>query len=447
MVGTTSKANDLSTADAINNSAFVQNATGADAVLTINQAGNTSFGGVIRDNPTSNKLGITKAGAGTLTLSNSNTYSGATTISAGTLSVANTSNLGASAANLVFDGGTLRITGTTLANFSGIGHTVVFNSGKTVGLDINSSANTFTANQSMNQGAGGLTKSGSGMLILPVANTYTGETRINAGTLRVDNTSALSGSNSIGFGNIAGGAATLNNNTGGTLTLDKAFFRGNGNSISGFVTGGAIVFNGLAANALNSNLCGLGVNNAGVTFAGGLQLVGDTQADRNFTLSGSGSILISGSVVDGLRKGSLTYNGSGTLTLDGSNTYTGMTTVSNGTLNFGVSETLSGGLTIATTGTAVLTAHTGTVKVLDITGLTISGTTAFAGSGAKDGSTTADANFGSVVDSTLDAGNPAEVQFAGASLASPVPVPEPGTIGLLAVGAVGGLLLRRRSRA
>ena len=546
VVGTTSKANDLSTADAINNSAFVQNATGADAVLTINQAGNTSFGGVIRDNPTSNKLGITKAGAGTLTLSNSNTYTGATTISAGTLSVAITSNLGAPAANLVFDGGTLQITGTTLTSFSGIGHTVLFNSGKTVGLDINSAANTFTADQSLNQGAGGLTKSGSGMLILPIANTYTGETRINAGTLRVDNASALSGSNSVGWaGN--GLTAIFNNNTGTTLNLDKAYFRSNGSgNQSGSITGAAVIFNGLAANATNSDFTGLQANNAGVTFAGGLQLLGDA-TNRNFTLAGSGPILVSGNVINGAaypaNHGKLSYNGSGSLTLSGSantysngmtlnsgtlninsttalgttagptgglftiannttinntlgstvtnannnpvavngnftfvgsndldlgtgavalggttrtittnagnltlggvisatgtfgitkagagsltlngtNTYTGMTTVNNGTLNFGVSETLTGGLTVATSGTVVLTAHTGgaaNVKVLDITGLTISGTTPFVGDGGKD--------------------------FGG--LASPAPVPEPGTIGLLVVGAIGVAAMSRRHR-
>ncbi len=96
--------------------------------------------------------------------------------------------------------------------------------------------------------------------------------------------------------------------------------------------------------------------------------------------------------------------------------------VSAGTLAFDVSETLLGGLNVATSGTAVLTAHSGgaaNVKVLDITGLTISGTTPFAGDGGKD--------------------------LGG--LASPAPVPEPGTIGLLAVGAIGGLLLRRRAVA
>ena len=58
------------------------------------------------------------------------------------------------------------------------------------------------------------------------------------------------------------------------------------------------------------------------------------------------------------------------------------------------------------------------VKVLDITGLTIPGTTPFAGDGGKD--------------------------LGG--LASPAPVPEPGTIGLLVVGVLAGLLLRRRNQ-
>ena len=130
-----------------------------------------------------------------LTLSNaSNNYTGATTITAGTLSVSASGNLGNAAANLVFNGGTLQITGAALTNFSGIGHTVLFTSGKTVSLDINSNANTFTVDQVLNQGTGGLIKAGAGTVILNQANTYTGNTIVNAGVLQYASTGAISGS-------------------------------------------------------------------------------------------------------------------------------------------------------------------------------------------------------------------------------------------------------------
>ncbi len=151
---------------------------------------------------------------------------------------------------------------------------------------------------------------------------------------------------------------------------------------------------------------------------GAVTLLSGTISGAN-TLTGSSYAVESGSISAKLAGAgvALTKSTAGTVTLSGSNSYTGLTDVQNGTLEFAVSETLTGGLTVGTSGTAVLTAHTGTVKVLDITGLTISGTAAFAGGGGKD--------------------------LGGLAVA---PVPEPGTIGLLAVGAIGGLLLRRRGR-
>ena len=126
------------------------------------------------------------AGSATLVLTGSNTYTGATYLNAGELSVSGTANLGAAAptSNVVFNGGTLQITGTNLTNFSTIGHTVVFNPGATVGLDINNAANTFTVDQPLNQGSGGLTKLGAGILILSQPDAYTGPTYISAGTLQ-----------------------------------------------------------------------------------------------------------------------------------------------------------------------------------------------------------------------------------------------------------------------
>jgi fibronectin-binding autotransporter adhesin len=146
----------------------------------------TTFYGVISEvNNTTGQGSLTKTGTGTFTLAGVNTYTGATTINAGTLSVGVSPNLGGGFSNLVFDGGTLQITGNNLTNFSGIGHMVVLNAGKTVGLDINAATNTFTADQILNQTTGGFTKSGAGTVILNNNNTYTGPTEAKGGTLNV----------------------------------------------------------------------------------------------------------------------------------------------------------------------------------------------------------------------------------------------------------------------
>ncbi|NBU85241.1 MAG: hypothetical protein EBS21_11825 [Sphingomonadaceae bacterium] len=101
---------------------------------------------------------VTKAGAGTWTLSGGNTYSGDTTISAGTLSVTGTLGSGGIYSANISNSGTLSI-GTTTQRLSGI-----------------------------ISGTGALEKAGAGTLILSNANTYSGATTISAGTLSVTGT-------------------------------------------------------------------------------------------------------------------------------------------------------------------------------------------------------------------------------------------------------------------
>ncbi len=271
----------------------------------------------------------------------------------------------------VSDAGSLTLSG-SIGTVSGAGaNRLLILSGSSTGANTVSGpvVNAFTGSF-----LNGVQKDGAGTWTLAGANTYTGGTTINSGTLAISGagTLGLSGSSAVTVG-----AGTLDL---GTTTQTVA-------AVS-VTSGSSVIQNG--------------------------SLIGASYAASN----ASGNALISAKLLASGSAG-LTKTGNGTLTLGGTNTYTGLTDVQAGTLAFDVSETLLGGLNVATSGTAVLTAHSGgaaNVKVLDITGLTISGTTPFAGGGGKD--------------------------LGG--LASPAPVPEPGTIGLLAVGAIGGLLLRRR---
>ena len=169
--------------------------TASVKTLTITGTGGNSFSGVIGNGTgtgTDTYTGVVvNLTSGTQTFSGTNTYTGGTTLKGGTLSVGATANLGGAASSLTFNGGTLQITGTTLTNFTGIGHSVSFTAAASVGLDINNAGNTFTVDKVLNQTTGGFTKLGAGTAILNQINTFTGAVAISEGVLSITNSSAL----------------------------------------------------------------------------------------------------------------------------------------------------------------------------------------------------------------------------------------------------------------
>ncbi|MEI7591368.1 MAG: autotransporter-associated beta strand repeat-containing protein, partial [Deltaproteobacteria bacterium] len=266
-------------------------------------------------------VALTKNGTGMATLSGNNTYTGATTLNAGTLSVGADANLGSGNA-LVFNGGTLQITGAALTTYSSglIGnHTVTLTATKTVGLDIADPGNTFTVSTNMTQGTGGLTKSGVGTLVLAGINTYNGTTTISAGTLQFASAASLYTSN-----NTLWTASKVIVNSGATLALNVG---GSGEFSTGNVT------------TLLTNLGGLGgsVNNSGLQAGSSIAFDTTNASGGNFTVTNA----IANST--GTGGGSIGVNKLGTnaLILTGANTYTGKTVISAGTLVLGTTGTIA----------------------------------------------------------------------------------------------------------
>jgi len=122
---------------------------------------------------------LTKIGAGVLTLSGANTYTGGTTLAAGTLSLATSQALGA---------GALTTTGSVLdyANGVTIANPIVVNSNTTQLQVLTGSAIQSGVISELN-GPRPLEKIGAGTLVLTGNNTYSGPTRITAGTLQLGN--------------------------------------------------------------------------------------------------------------------------------------------------------------------------------------------------------------------------------------------------------------------
>jgi len=289
-----------------------------------------------------NIVGLTKIGNGTLTLSGAgaNTYTGTTTITGGTL-ILNKADVNAIAGNITLGDGTggdilqlaasnqiadasiitlggtsagargwLQLNGNneTIGGLSsgGIaGAGLVANesltAGSTLTLNVTGSQdfsglirNASSANGSMLT----LVKTGSGTQTLSGANTYTGGTQINEGILQVGSANALG--NSTNTGNLTFGGGTLQYTANGTGTDYSARFKNSASAIT-----------------LDTN-------------------------GQNATLAGA---------IDSTNIAGLTKLGSGTLTLSGSNAYTGATTITTGALQIGTGSTTG---SLATTGTIAI---------------------------------------------------------------------------------------------
>ncbi|MDH4413216.1 MAG: autotransporter-associated beta strand repeat-containing protein [Rhizobium sp.] len=273
---------------------------------------------------------LEKIGAGTLLLTGTNTYTGTTTISGGTLGVSGNSipDLGAVILSNA-SGVQLIVSGTeTIGSLSGGGpiggNVVIENQGSIPGRLITGGDNSATTFSGTISGAGGLTKIGSGIFTLSgttgmtslgfqarlSSNSYTGETRVEAGTLKLDANGALPSQSGI---------VVLNG-----ATLDLGTSQQTTRSIGGVAAGG--ILTGAASSGLTL-IADADQSIAGASFTGSGIL----------TKQGTGTLTIAGD---------MTYSGfifieAGKIALTGNNTLT-RTIQGSGTLGLGSSGAAGG---------------------------------------------------------------------------------------------------------
>jgi autotransporter-associated beta strand protein len=293
--------------------------------------------------------GTDVAHTGTLTLSAANTYTGATSINNGTVVISNNTSLGTIAgATTVASGATLQVAGSgslssaeplTIAgagllsagavNFSAAGTlsgTVALSADATVQV-----ANSTTGTMSgVVSGSFGLSKggTGAGTLALSGANTYTGATSVNVGTVAISHNTALGTTD--GATSVASGA-TLSVSGGLTDVAESITISGSGMSGAGALlnTSGdnkvtqTVVLGAAATVGSTSGTLTLDVSGAGTALSAG------DGTSYGLSVVGAGNVTVADVVatpITTLTKGAVAGD-TGTLTLSAANTYTGATSV------------------------------------------------------------------------------------------------------------------------
>jgi fibronectin-binding autotransporter adhesin len=379
---------------------------------------------------------LIKAGAGTLTLSAVNTYTGGTRIDAGTLMISGSGTLGVSSASTTVNGGTLDLGGTTQTQNGGVtltGGTIQNGTLSSAG-DFSLGAGTVSATLT---GTGRVVKNGTGTVILSGTNTYTGGTAVEGGLINFASASNFStGSITLNGGGLqwatgnttdissrltalgaGGGTFDTNGNTvtlassiAGTGSLTKAgmgtLVLAAANSYAGgtVVNGGTLLLSGpgtlgagSGSTTILSGVLDLGgttqVQNGGVFVLGGTIQNGGFSSSAGFDLeSGTVNITLSGS-------GSVVKNGPGTVVLTGENNYTGGTIINAGAVSVsgdsslgaaGSGISLSGGALLTTTSFTTdrpieLNAGGGGLETAPGTALTLTGTVSGTGGLTKSG--------------------------------------------------------------
>ena len=355
----------------------INGATGSAQTFTVGNLGtSTTFSGSFTEGTITGGR-VTKVGGGTLTLSGTSSYTGATTISGGILATNLLANGGtasgigqstSAAGNLVLDGGRLRYTGPavstdrlfTLNSTGGIIDArgtgpLMFTSTGTVGgpgtgtltlTGTNTGANTLSP--VLNGSNTAVIKSGAGTWVLTGANSYGGATTITNGVLSTNLMST--GGNPSGIG----ASSDAPNN----LVLD----------------GGTLQYTGPLVSTsrqftLTQNGGGLDASGTGaIIYTSSSIIVLSGSGSRTLTLSGTNTGLnsLNGVISNGAGGAtSLVKSGPGTWVLGGGgvNAYTGTTTVNGGTLVVSSGAWITSGATLSVNSTGTLAGTAGANQI------------------------------------------------------------------------------------
>jgi fibronectin-binding autotransporter adhesin len=331
---------------------------------------------------------MSKNGAGALRLSGANTFSGGLTANEGTVLIGISSNLAAGTGpagtgSLTIQNAMIQADGSTRVIENAI-NLVAGDPGPTV-------AGSFELDlPGVISGTGGLTKSGSGNLVLggTAANTYTGITTVNDGTVLLTKYSpnpaspnfAIAGSSLIIGDNIGSplSAQVVENSSGNneigdltTLTINRdgrlRFDFGASDYLLSTTFNGGAVFTDISPSFVSIGPVTVNANSSTASISG--------RVNQNVTFTWN---VAQGTTANGIDldvpaavfgPGGVIKSGAGTVRLSGANTYSGGTTLDQGTLDINSTNaigtgpiTMGSGTTIDNTSVGFITLVTNNVQ-------------------------------------------------------------------------------------
>jgi autotransporter-associated beta strand protein len=316
--------------------------------------------------------GLIKAGGGTLDLTPANTFNGGLSVTAGTIRVNNNASLGAASSPVTLsDGITLATTTTTARTLTynwkvngnvALGQASSGTAALTLagGMGLGGGTRTFSVSNITDTISavitnGGLTKAGSGILVLSGNNTYSGNTTINEGALSLNGTVVTpfgdgSGSLNLNGGNLISTAdrGTTANNIKNpmNMTADTEFQSATTTGTRNLVFGGVITGSAGTLTLHNTET----TNGAALfdvrftnsfTFARPIVLAVDA-AGNNTQLSVWNRLDLGDQTYSGIisgpgsiRRSTTTPNTGGKVILSAANTYSGGTSLNDGEIALG----------------------------------------------------------------------------------------------------------------
>jgi autotransporter-associated beta strand protein len=270
------------------NLGLTNNASAAVSLSVGNNNSSTTYSGVLSGGGSLNKVG-----SGTLTLTNAESFTGGTIVSTGTLQLG--------------DG--------------------VSNNGSVVGNITDNAALTF-ANPNPQiyanviSGTGSVNVNGPGNLTLTNANTFTGNTNVNAGTLQLGDGVANNGSVA---GNIVNNSAVIFANP--TSQTYAGVISGAGSVTA--AGAGTLIFTGSNTYTGNTNVNSTATLQLGDGVSANGSIAGNAVVAGTLIFNNPGAINLNGAISG---NGTVIQNGAGDTSLGGNSSYSGGTILNNGTI-------------------------------------------------------------------------------------------------------------------